>query len=56
MTRTLGRYRVDLAWIHPVWALTYGRWTYHPDEDARAWFLRARMGPVMVQVTKGRAG
>lgn len=52
MTKTLGPYRIDLIWNHPVWALTYGRWKYTPDMDERQWFMRSRIGPFMVQVTK----
>ena len=52
MTKTIGPYRIDLIWNHPVWALTYGRWTYTPDMDDRQWFMRSRIGPFMVQVTK----
>lgn len=54
MTLTIGLYRFDVIWNHPVWALSYGRWVYSPDEDSRAWFMRSRIGPFKVQVTKER--
>ncbi len=54
MTLTIGLYCLDVIWNHPVWALSYGRWTYSPDEDDRQWFMRSRIGPFKVQVTKER--
>jgi hypothetical protein len=53
MRLLFGPYRAAVIWNHPVWALTYGRWTFGPAED-RVWFLRSRIGPIKVQVTKER--
>lgn len=49
-----GPYTVAVVWNWPVMALTYGRWVYAPGDDDRAWFARARVGPVKIEVSKSR--
>lgn len=49
-----GRYELRVIDNRPTWAWTYGRWVYTPEIDARAWFMRARLGPVRIEVVKQR--
>lgn len=30
------------------------RWRYRPEDDARRWFLRWRVGPFKIEVTRWR--
>ena len=49
-----GRYQVVAVWNGGVVAFTFGLWRYRLQDDARAWFLRWRVGPWKLEVTKRR--
>lgn len=42
-------------WNWPTLSLlSYQRWRYRSGQDGRAWYARARVGPVKVEATKWR--
>lgn len=45
----MGSVLARIIWNHPVWALTYGRWRYTPEDDERRWFARLRLGPWKIE-------
>lgn len=50
-----GRYAAAVMWNWPTLSLlSYQRWRYRSGQDGRAWYARARVGPVKVEATKWR--
>lgn len=52
MILTRGCNQLRLIWNHPTWALSYGRWTYRPEDDERLWFARVRVGPLKIEAVR----
>lgn len=55
VTGQWGKTRLIAVWNWPVVTFTWLLVRYQPeDDDDRRWFLRTRIGPVKVEVTRRR--
>lgn len=52
MERRFGALHVTACWNWPVVTLSWLRVVFRPEDDPRAWFVRARIGPWKLQAWK----